>query len=63
MNEFVIIAYPNGARKVIGHAFGGCAEGHVAKAVTHAKLRGEFVDVYRDGVHIAVVGSDGPVAS
>lgn len=61
MNAYEIVAYPAGERTVVHSTVDRCAEAIVAHAANHARVRGEFVDVLRDGRHIAVVGRDGPV--
>jgi hypothetical protein len=64
-----VIAYPEGARTIVGTFHGGSAEGVVWNATQIAKVYGEYLDVERTreglsiGQCIAVVGAEGPVGS
>jgi hypothetical protein len=57
---FHIIAYPHGARQVVGthHARDLCDV--LPSAAVHARLRGEYVDVEQDGWCVAVCDGAGP---
>lgn len=80
--EYQIIAYPNGARRVVGTFYGhtdhndlqlrvaamtvGVATGSEGDAIikmaqVQAQVRGEFVDVERNGSLIATVDAHGPI--
>jgi hypothetical protein len=59
---YKIIAYPRGARRVVATVHSSSAEGAIAAARTQSVMRGEYVDVERAGVCIAVVGEDGAFA-
>jgi hypothetical protein len=62
-HRYEIIAFPNGARHVVATLWGSRADadGVVAKAQRQAAMRGEYMDVERDGSVIAVVDHAGPI--
>jgi len=49
------------AARISGVPEGSEADGIISAAQRHARLRGEYVDVLRDGEHIATVGAEGAV--
>lgn len=57
---FEVYAYDqNGRRQVVTSFTGSVNDEAVAKGFVQAKLRGEYVDVFRDGVNIATCGPNG----
>jgi hypothetical protein len=57
---FHIIAYPDGARAVVGTMYARDIVDVLPSACTHARMRGEYVDVETDGRCAAVVDGRGP---
>jgi hypothetical protein len=44
-----------------GVSAGSEADAMVTRATVHARLRGEYIDVERDGSHLATVGPEGVI--
>lgn len=58
---FHIIAYPDGARQIVGTLYASHVDIIMPQACTQARMRGEYVDVEQDGRCVAVVDGAGPV--
>ena len=59
MNRYIIIAYPQGERQVVGNVWARGDEDAIQDASVQAAMRGEYVDVERDGRCIAVCDGQG----
>lgn len=64
MTKYEIVAYPEGERVVVAALpsdYASSREGVVERAKVHARLRGDYVDMYRDGRPIGVCDGQGEV--
>jgi hypothetical protein len=62
--SYTIIAHPNGVSQTVATLpsdYASSREGVIERAKVHARLRGEYVDVEREGRQIAVCDGAGEV--
>lgn len=60
MTTFHIIAYPEGARTIVGAIHARGVEDAIERAKCHARIRREYIDIEVDGRRVAVCDGAGP---